>query len=104
MEISVYTNKLPVRRARSSRFRPTLPPLPPLASRRRRQPPWLLIGAAAVPLVLLGVTAYVARRRVFQGVALLAKAVEEVADTIEDAAEDLGEAAQARADRDGSAE
>jgi hypothetical protein len=102
MEISVYTNKLPVRRARSSRFRPTLPAFPPLASRRRRQPPWRVIGAAAVPLVLLGVAAYVARRRVFQGVAVLAKAVEEVADTIEDAAEDLGEAAQAKAKSDGS--
>jgi hypothetical protein len=75
-----------------------------LASRRRQQPPWRLIGAAAVPLVAVGVVAVFARRRLFQGVALLAKAVEEVADTIEDAAEDLAEAAEAKAKSDGSGE
>jgi hypothetical protein len=97
MEISVYTTKLPVRRARASRFRPSV------ATRRRQQPPWRLIGAAVVPLVLLGAVGYAARRRVFQGIAVLAKAVEEVADVVEDAAEDLAEAAQARAQGDGSA-
>ena len=92
MQITNYKPKL--RRSRFSSYRPSLP------SRQRRQPPpWRLVGAAAVPLVLLGVVGYVARRRVFQGVALLAKAIEEVADTIEDAAEDLAEAAQARADK-----
>lgn len=97
MEISVYRTRLPVGRSRGFRFRPSLP------TRRRQQPSWRLIGAAAVPLVVLGVAAYVARRRVFQGVAVLAKAVEEVADVVEDAAEDLAKAAQARAEGDGSA-
>jgi hypothetical protein len=96
--MQVNAHKLQLGRARSRRFRPPLP------ARQRRQPPWRLVGAAAVPLVLLGVVGYVARRRVFQGIALLAKAVEEVADTIEDAAEDLAEAAEARAKRDDSAE
>jgi hypothetical protein len=63
-----------------------------------------LLAAAAAPLVVLGVAAYVGRRRVFQGVAVLAKAVEEVADAVEDAAEDLAEAAEARAKRDEAAE
>jgi hypothetical protein len=93
----ITANKPKLRQSRFARYRPSLP------SRRRRQPSWRLVGAAAVPLVLVGVAAVVARRRVFQGVALLAKAVEEVADTIEDAAEDLAEAAQARAEADGSA-
>jgi hypothetical protein len=75
-----------------------------LPSRRRQHPSWRLIGAAAVPLVVLGVAAVFARRRLFQGVALLAKTVEEVADTIEDAAEDLAEAAEAKAKSDGSGE
>jgi hypothetical protein len=94
----ITANKPRLRQSRFARYRPSLP-----TRRRRRQPSWRLVGAAAVPLVLVGVAAVVARRRVFQGVALLAKAVEEVADTIEDAAEDLAEAAQARAEGDGSA-
>jgi hypothetical protein len=97
MQVSDYTTKIPVRRARASRFRPSLP------SRGRQQPPWRLIGAAVVPLIVLGVVAYVARRKVFQGVAVFAKVVEEVADVVEDAAEDLAEAAQGRAEGDGSA-
>ena len=92
----ITANKPKLRRSRFVSYRPSLP------SRRRRQLSWRLIGPAAVPLALVGVAAYVARRRVFQGVALLAKAVEEVADTIEDAAEELAEAAQARAQGNGS--
>ena len=98
MQINSYTSRVPLNRARSRRIALALP------SRRRQQPSWRLIGAAAVPLVALGVVAYVARRRLFQGVAVLAKAVEEVADAVEDTAEDLAEAAQAKAERDGSAE
>jgi heme exporter protein D len=98
MELNAYTSRVPLRRARSRRFPPSLP------SRRRQQPSWRLIGAAVVPLAVLGVVALFARRRLFQGVALLAKAVEEVADTIEDAAEDLAEAAEAKAKSDGSGE
>lgn len=96
--MQVNAHKPRFRRSRFSSYRPSLP------SRQRRQPPLRLVGAAVVPLVLLGVVGYFARRRVFQGVALLAKAVEEVADTIEDAAEDLAEAAEARAKRDDSAD
>jgi hypothetical protein len=96
--MEVNAHKLRHGQTRFSSYRPSLP------SRRRRQPPWRLVGAAAVPLVLLGVVGYVARRRVFQGIALLAKAVEEGADTIEDAAEDLAEAAQAKAKHEDSGE
>jgi hypothetical protein len=94
MQVKVKTPTFPpLGRTRSSRFRPSLP------TRRRRRPPWQLVGAAALPLAALAAFAFVARRRFFQGVALFAKAVEEVADAIEDAAEDLGDAAKARADR-----
>jgi hypothetical protein len=98
MQGNAHKPRLQLGRARSRRFRPPLP------GRQRRQSSWRLVGAAALPLAALGILAYVARRRVFQGVAVLAKAVEEVADTIEDAAEDLAEAAQARAERGDSSE
>jgi hypothetical protein len=104
MEVNAYISRVPrvpLRRSRAQQLRSSFPSLP---SRRRPQPPWRLIGAVAVPLVVVGVAAYVARRYVFKGVVVFAKAVEEVADTVEDAAEDLAGAAEARAERDGSPE
>ena len=59
-------------------------------------PPWQRAAVVAVPVGLLAL-AFVARRRMWQGVALVASAVEEVADTVEDAAEDLRDAARERA-------
>jgi hypothetical protein len=93
MQVSAPKPRLPLKRSRTARLRASIP------MRRRQQPPWRLIGAVALPVVAVGVVAYVARRRFYQGVVLLAKAVEEVADAVEDAAEDLGEAAQARVDK-----
>jgi hypothetical protein len=58
--------------------------------------PWQRAAVVAVPAGLVAI-AFVARRRMWQGVALVASAVEEVADTVEDAAEDLRDAARARA-------
>lgn len=81
------------------RLRASLPARASLPSRRRQQPPWRLIAAAALPVIAVAGIAYVARRRFYLGIALLAKAVEEVADAVEDAAEDLAEAAEARAKR-----
>jgi hypothetical protein len=101
MEVNTYISRVPLRRSRAQQLRASLPSLP---SRQRQQPPWRLIGAVAVPLVVVGVAAFVARRYVFKGVVVFAKAVEEVADVVEDAAEGLAEAAEARAERDGSAE
>jgi hypothetical protein len=101
MEVNAYISRVPLRRSRAQQLRASLPSVP---SRRRQRPPWRLIGAVAVPLVVVGVAAFVARRYVFKGVVVFAKAVEEVADVVEDAAEDLAEAAEARAERDGSAE
>ena len=46
---------------------------------------------------LVGLT-YMARRRLWQALAIFADAVEEVADTVEDAAEDVRDAARARAE------
>jgi hypothetical protein len=61
-------------------------------------PWWQRGGALAVPAAAaLGAVAYRSRRRVWQGVALLASGVEQVADTIEDGAEALRDAARARA-------
>jgi hypothetical protein len=63
----------------------------------RKTPAVVLIGAgAALSAGLVGL-GYLARRRLWQGVALVADAVEEVADTVEDAAEDLADAARERA-------
>ena len=59
-------------------------------------PPWQRAAVVAVPVGVVAV-AYVARRRVWQGVAVVASAVEEVADTVEDAAEDLRDTARERA-------
>jgi hypothetical protein len=101
MEVNAYISRVPLRRSRAQQLRASLPSLP---IRRRQQPPWRLIGAVVVPLVVVGVAAYVARRHVFKGVAVFAKAVEEVADVVEDAAEDLAEAAEAKAKSDGSGE
>ena len=55
----------------------------------------LAIAGGAVAAV--AVLAVVARRSLWQAVGLAARAVEEVADTVEDAAEDLGELARERA-------
>jgi hypothetical protein len=54
----------------------------------------VLVTATAAAVIGL---AYVARRRLFAGVAVVAEAVEEVADTVEDAAEDLADTARERA-------
>jgi hypothetical protein len=60
-------------------------------------PWWQRTGALAVPAAAaLGAVAYAGRRRVWQGIALLASGVEQVADTIEDGAEALRDAASAR--------
>jgi hypothetical protein len=61
-------------------------------------PWWQRTGALAVPAAAaLGAVAYAGRRRVWRGIALLASGVEQVADTIEDGAEALRDAAHARA-------
>ena len=96
LQVTAAKSRLPLKRSRTARLRASIPSVP---NRRRQEPPWLLIGAVALPVVAVGLVAVVARRRFFQGVVLLAKAVEEVADAVEDAAEDLGEAAKARADK-----
>jgi hypothetical protein len=98
MQLTVNSHRIPLRRSRS-RF---LTALPTVRRPQQQQPPWRLIGATVVPLVVLGVVVYVARRQVFKGVAVFAKAIEEVADTVEDAAEDLAEAAQEAAEREAS--
>jgi hypothetical protein len=102
MEVNAYISRVPLRRSRAQQLRASLPSMP--SRRQRPQPPWRLIGAVAVPLLVVGVAAYVARRHVFKGVAVFAKAVEEVADVVEDAAEGLAEAAEARAKSDGAGE
>ena len=58
--------------------------------------PWQRVAVVAVPAGVVALT-LVARRRVWQGVALVASAVEEVADTVEDAAESVRDAARERA-------
>jgi hypothetical protein len=61
-------------------------------------PWWQRSAALAVPAAAaLGAIAYRGRRRVWQGIALLASGVEEAADTIEDAAEALRDGARRRA-------
>jgi hypothetical protein len=92
MQVSVDKPNLELRRG-NSWSRPLLVP------RRRREPPYRLVAAVALPLVALAVLALVARRRFFQGVAAVADAVEEAADAVEDAAEDLADAARTQAER-----
>ena len=61
-------------------------------------PWWQRTAALAVPAAAaVGAAAYAGRRRVWQGIALAASAVERAADTIEDGAEALRDAARARA-------
>ena len=61
-------------------------------------PWWQRSAALAVPAAAaFGAIAYRGRRRVWQGIALVASAVEEVADTIEDGAEALRDGARKRA-------
>jgi hypothetical protein len=61
-------------------------------------PWWQRATALAVPATAaLGAAMYARRRRVWQGIALAASAVEQVADTIEDAAEALRDGARRRA-------
>jgi hypothetical protein len=61
-------------------------------------PWWQRTGALAVPAAAaVGAVAYAGRRRVWQGIALLASGVEQVADTIEDGAEALRDGARKRA-------
>jgi hypothetical protein len=56
------------------------------------------VAVLAFAAVGLAALAYIARRRLWQGVAAVADAVEEVADTVEDAAEDVRDTARARAE------
>jgi hypothetical protein len=56
------------------------------------------LALTGVGLVAAAGIAYAGKRLFWQAVAVTAEAVEGVADTIEDAAEDLGEAARARVD------
>jgi hypothetical protein len=56
------------------------------------------IAIAGGALVATAAVAYAGRKLFWQAVAVTAEAVEGVADTIEDAAEDLGESARARVD------
>ena len=61
-------------------------------------PWWQRGGALVVPAAAaLGAVGYRGRRRVWQGIALLASGVEQVADTIEDGAGALRNAAHVRA-------
>jgi hypothetical protein len=61
-------------------------------------PWWQRSTALAVPAAAaVGALAYKGRRRVWQGIALAASAVEHVADTIEDGAEALRDGARRRA-------
>jgi hypothetical protein len=91
MQVSVDKPNLQVRRGDSwSR---------PLLVTRRREPPFRLLAAVVLPLAAFAVLALVARRRFFQGVAVVAEAVEEAADAVEDAAEDLADAARERVER-----
>jgi hypothetical protein len=80
------------RRSRTDRLaaevKEVSPPPPPRA---------VVIAIVAVGLLAL---AYLARRRLFQALAVAADAVEEVADTVEDAAEDVRDFARARAEAD----
>jgi hypothetical protein len=94
MQVSAAKPSLSLRRARSSRLRPPL-----VARRRRRQPPVRLVAAVALPIAVLAVLALVARRRFFQGLAVIADAIEEAADVVEDAAEDFADAAREQAER-----
>lgn len=55
------------------------------------------VAIAGGALVATAVVAYAGRKLFWKAVAVAAEAVEEVADTIEDAAEDLGETARTRA-------
>jgi hypothetical protein len=64
----------------------------------RELPRVVILGGIVLSAAGLAALAYVARRRVWQGVAVVADAVEEVADTIEDAAEDVRDAARERAE------
>jgi hypothetical protein len=56
------------------------------------------VAIAGGTLVAVAGAAYLGRKLFWQAVAVTADAVEGVADTIEDAAEDLGETARARVD------
>jgi hypothetical protein len=61
-------------------------------------PWWQRATALAVPAAAgLAAAVYARRKRVWQGIALVASAVEEIADTIEDAAEALRDGARKRA-------
>jgi hypothetical protein len=66
---------------------------------RLAEVPWWQRGTAlAVPAAAaLGAAVYGQRKRVWRGIALAASAVEEVADTIEGAAEALRDGARRRA-------
>jgi hypothetical protein len=62
-------------------------------------PPWQRAALVAIPVGVAAI-AVAGRRRLWQGVGLFASAVEEVADTVEDAAEDVRDYARARAEGD----
>jgi hypothetical protein len=76
MQVSPPKPGLPLRRTRSVQLRP------PFVQDRRQVPPWWVLAAVvAVPLAVLAVLAYVGRR-----------------SQLEDAAEDLAEAAKEAAE------
>ena len=95
-------------RALTTRIRPR----PSRAARVRRAfqdatppaPTWRQAVPAVAVVAGLAALAFFARRRLFGALALAAEAIEEVADTIEDAGEGLGDAARARADGDSDAD
>jgi hypothetical protein len=69
-----------------------------LLERLAEVPWWQRATALAVPAAAaVGAAVYTRRKRVWQGIALAASAVEQVADTIEDAAEALRDGARRRA-------
>ena len=63
---------------------------------------WQRAAALAVPGAAVAGVAYKARRRLWQGLGLVASAVEQVADTVEDAAEAVRDAARRRAAAEGT--
>ena len=83
-----------------------LPPMERFGLRRRSRAerlreavselPVARVAVAAAAIGLVAGLAYVARKRLFAAAAVVAEGVEEVADTLEDAAEDVAEAARKR--------
>ncbi len=60
-------------------------------------PMWQRVALASVPTAGVSALAYAGRRRLWQAVGLLASGIEGIADTVEDAAEAVRDAARKRA-------